>query len=100
MTTKPDLLIIGQVTVDDVVPPTPGPWQRQMGGSSLYAAAGARLSLRPGPEPVAGAGAHRSGGASPQRLSVRHGVAAAQRRARAHRLAANSRGTLGGVADL
>jgi sugar/nucleoside kinase (ribokinase family) len=47
MTTKPDLLIIGQVTVDDVVPPTPGPWRRQMGGSSLYAAAGARLWLEP-----------------------------------------------------
>src|SRR5260370_29856460 len=49
MTTKPDLLIIGQVTVDDVVPPTPGLWRRQMGGSSLYAAAGARLWLEPAP---------------------------------------------------
>ena len=48
MSTKPDLLIIGQVTVDDVVPPTPGLWRRQMGGSSLYAAAGARLWLEPG----------------------------------------------------
>jgi len=47
MATKPDLLIIGQVTVDDVIPPTPGPWRRQMGGSSLYAAAGARLWLDP-----------------------------------------------------
>jgi hypothetical protein len=47
MSTKPDLLIIGQVTVDDVVPPTPGLWRRQMGGSSLYAAAGARLWLEP-----------------------------------------------------
>jgi sugar/nucleoside kinase (ribokinase family) len=47
MTTKPDLLIIGQVTIDDVVPPTPGPWRRQMGGSSLYAVAGARLWLDP-----------------------------------------------------
>src|SRR3984893_16531516 len=49
MTTKPDLVIIGQVTVDDVVPPTPGLWRRQMGGSSLYAAAGARLWLEPAP---------------------------------------------------
>jgi ribokinase len=38
----PDLLIVGQVTIDDVVPATPGPWQRQIGGSSLYAVAGAR----------------------------------------------------------
>jgi len=44
---KPDLLIIGQVTIDDVVPATPGPWRRQMGGSSLYAVAGARLWLDP-----------------------------------------------------
>jgi hypothetical protein len=48
MTAKPDLLIVGQVTVDDVVPPTPGPWRRQLGGSSLYAVAGARLWLEPG----------------------------------------------------
>src|SRR6202045_4955815 len=47
MTTKPDLLIIGHFTVDAVVPPTPGLWRRQMGGSSLYAAAGARLWLEP-----------------------------------------------------
>ena len=39
----PDLLIVGQVTIDDVVPATPGLWQRQIGGSSLYAVAGARL---------------------------------------------------------
>lgn len=44
---KPDLLIVGQVTVDDVVPALPGPWRRQMGGSSLYAVAGARLWLDP-----------------------------------------------------
>jgi sugar/nucleoside kinase (ribokinase family) len=42
---KPDLIIIGQVTVDDVVPAVPGAWRRQIGGSSLYALAGARLWL-------------------------------------------------------
>src|SRR5579863_5537719 len=44
---SPDLLIVGQVTVDDVVPATPGAWRRQIGGSSLYAAAGARLWIDP-----------------------------------------------------
>jgi sugar/nucleoside kinase (ribokinase family) len=44
---KPDLIIIGQVTVDDVVPAVPGAWRRQIGGSSLYAVAGARLWLDP-----------------------------------------------------
>ena len=44
---KPDLVIVGQVTVDDVVPAAPGAWQRQIGGSSLYALAGARLWLDP-----------------------------------------------------
>lgn len=48
MAAKPELVIIGQVTIDDVVPATPGPWRRQMGGSSLYAVAGARLWLDPG----------------------------------------------------
>jgi sugar/nucleoside kinase (ribokinase family) len=43
----PDLLIVGQVTIDDVVPATPGPWQRQIGGSSLYAVAGARHWIEP-----------------------------------------------------
>lgn len=43
----PDLVIVGQVTVDDIVPAEPGPWTRQLGGSSLYAAAGARLWLDP-----------------------------------------------------
>jgi sugar/nucleoside kinase (ribokinase family) len=42
---KPDLIIVGQVTIDDVVPATAGAWQRQIGGSSLYALAGARLWL-------------------------------------------------------
>jgi len=41
----PSLIIVGQITIDDVVPPFPGPWQRQIGGSSLYALAGARLWL-------------------------------------------------------
>ena len=44
---KPDLIIVGQVTVDDVVPAAPAPWRRQIGGSSLYALAGARLWLDP-----------------------------------------------------
>jgi len=44
----PDLIVLGQVTIDDVVPAAPGPWMRQMGGSSLYAVAGARLWLDPG----------------------------------------------------
>ncbi len=47
MTARPDLIILGQVTIDDVVPAAPGPWSRQMGGSSLYAIAGARLWLDP-----------------------------------------------------
>jgi ribokinase len=46
MTTHPQLLILGQVTREDVVPAEPGPWQRQIGGNVLYAAAGARLWLR------------------------------------------------------
>jgi sugar/nucleoside kinase (ribokinase family) len=40
---SPDILILGQITVDDTVPATPGPWRRQLGGNALYAAAGARL---------------------------------------------------------
>ncbi len=47
MPAPPDLLILGQVTVDDVVPPAPAPWRRQLGGSSLYAVAGARLWIEP-----------------------------------------------------
>jgi sugar/nucleoside kinase (ribokinase family) len=43
----PDLIVVGQITIDDVVPATPGPWTRQMGGSSLYAVAGARQWLDP-----------------------------------------------------
>ena len=41
----PDLVILGQITIDDVVPATPGIWQRQIGGSSLYCLAGAKLWL-------------------------------------------------------
>lgn len=41
----PRLVIIGQITVDDVVPAEPGPWRRQLGGNALYSAAGARLVL-------------------------------------------------------
>lgn len=44
---KPDLIILGQVTIDDVVPAEPGAWRRQMGGSSLYAVAGARHWIEP-----------------------------------------------------
>jgi ribokinase len=43
----PDFILLGQVTIDDIVPAMPGPWQRQIGGSSLYALAGARLWLDP-----------------------------------------------------
>jgi sugar/nucleoside kinase (ribokinase family) len=43
----PDLIVLGQVTIDDVVPASPGPWTRQIGGSALYALAGARLWLDP-----------------------------------------------------
>jgi sugar/nucleoside kinase (ribokinase family) len=44
----PDILILGQITVDDTVPANPGPWQRRLGGNALYAAAGARLWCEPG----------------------------------------------------
>ena len=43
----PDILVIGQITVDDMVPAQPGPWRRQVGGNALYAAAGARLWCDP-----------------------------------------------------
>ncbi len=43
----PDLIFLGQVTVDDVVPATPGLWRRVLGGSALYGIAGARLWLDP-----------------------------------------------------
>lgn len=44
---RPDLIIVGQMTVDHVVPAWPGPWAPRLGGNSLYAAAGARLWLDP-----------------------------------------------------
>jgi sugar/nucleoside kinase (ribokinase family) len=44
---RPDLIVLGQVTIDDVVPASPEPWRRQIGGSALYAVAGARLWLDP-----------------------------------------------------
>lgn len=44
---KPDLIILGQITLDHVVPAEPGPWTIQVGGNALFAAAGARLWLDP-----------------------------------------------------
>jgi ribokinase len=44
---KPDLIILGQITIDHVVPAMPGPWSVQVGGNALYAAAGARLWMDP-----------------------------------------------------
>jgi ribokinase len=43
----PDLIVVGQVLVNDIVPAEPGPWRREIGGSALYAVAGARLWLDP-----------------------------------------------------
>jgi sugar/nucleoside kinase (ribokinase family) len=43
-----DILVLGQITIDDVVPPEPALWQRRLGGNALYAAAGARLWCDPG----------------------------------------------------
>ena len=45
---RPDLIVLGQVTVDHVVPARPGAWREQLGGNALYAAAGARLWMDPG----------------------------------------------------
>jgi hypothetical protein len=47
MTAGPDLIVLGQVTIDDVVPAEPRPWRRAVGGSALYAIAGARLWIDP-----------------------------------------------------
>ena len=44
---SPDLILIGQVTVDHVVPARPGVWREQLGGNVLYAASGARLWIAP-----------------------------------------------------
>lgn len=41
------LLIVGQSTIDHLVPARPGPWREQLGGNALYALAGARLWLDP-----------------------------------------------------
>ena len=43
----PQILVLGQITVDDTVPAQPGPWHRRLGGNALYAAAGARLWSQP-----------------------------------------------------
>ena len=43
----PNLLILGQISIDHVVPATPGPWFEGLGGNALYAAAGARLWHEP-----------------------------------------------------
>ncbi|HEV8309552.1 MAG TPA: carbohydrate kinase family protein [Methylomirabilota bacterium] len=43
----PDILILGQITVDHAVPAEPGPWRASVGGNALYAAAGARLWCDP-----------------------------------------------------
>ena len=44
---RPDLILLGQTTVDHVVPARPGAWREQLGGNVLYAAAGARLWIAP-----------------------------------------------------
>ena len=44
---RPDLILLGQTTVDHVVPARPGTWREQLGGNVLYAAAGARLWIAP-----------------------------------------------------
>lgn len=44
---RPQLLILGQSTIDHVVPAGPAPWFERVGGNALYAAAGARLWLDP-----------------------------------------------------
>ena len=44
---RPDLVLLGQVTVDHVVPARPGVWRERLGGNVLYAAAGARLWIAP-----------------------------------------------------
>ncbi|MGI9335464.1 MAG: carbohydrate kinase family protein [Gammaproteobacteria bacterium] len=44
---SPRLVILGQITIDDVVPAQPAAWSRCLGGNALWAAAGARLFLDP-----------------------------------------------------
>lgn len=48
MAAVPDLVILGQVTVDHVVPAQPGAWFPRLGGNALFGAAGARLWMDPG----------------------------------------------------
>ncbi len=43
--TSPRLVIFGQLTIDDVVPPEEGRWHRRLGGNALYTLAGARLVM-------------------------------------------------------
>ena len=44
---RSDLILLGQTTVDHVVPARPDTWREQLGGNVLYAAAGARLWIEP-----------------------------------------------------
>ena len=44
---RSDLILLGQTTVDHVVPARPDAWREQLGGNVLYAAAGARLWIEP-----------------------------------------------------
>lgn len=39
----PDILLLGQITVDDTAPSEPGEWRRRLGGNAFYSVAGARL---------------------------------------------------------
>lgn len=48
MASRPDLVLLGQVTVDHVVPAEPGPWFPRLGGNALFGAAGARMWMDPG----------------------------------------------------
>jgi|GEM_PF-2701122 len=43
----PDILLLGQITVDDTAPSEPGQWLRRLGGNALYSVAGARLWSEP-----------------------------------------------------
>jgi len=44
---NPQVLLLGQLTIDDTVPAEPGPWQRKLGGNALYSLAGAKLWCDP-----------------------------------------------------
>ncbi len=43
----PDILLLGQITVDDTVTSEPGEWNRRLGGNAFYSVAGARLWCAP-----------------------------------------------------